>query len=195
MAVIPSLSKIDGAPRYDKVRQLSLIWRLAGLLLLFFGFGCHGAGAGCSALFQRTAAKTAPDFSLPLLGNEGHNVVLSEIYRNQPVLLVFWATWCPSCVEEIPTLNEWQQKESAAKNFRILAVNVQESASQIQKLFERQSIQYPVVLDKDGNVSDQYGLVGLPASVLIAKGGKILYYGFSLPPNLDELLQHGGEVQ
>ncbi len=150
---------------------------LAGLIVLGL--------AGCSASGSRL--QTAPDFSLPEVVS-GKKTVLSETNREKPVLLVFWASWCPACREEIPQVNEIYKKYSP-EDLQILAVNVQESAGILKPFLKEFSIEYPVVMDESGEVSVKYGIEGLPTSVLLAKGGKILYYGFSLPGNLSELLE------
>ncbi len=137
---------------------------------------------GCGARPQK--GSQAPDFTLYDLQEK--SVQLSQINQQSPVLLIFWATWCPSCVEEIPELNRLHQTKRS-DGLKILAVNVQESQTQIKDFLKKNSIHYPIVLDSTGEVAEKYGIVGLPASVLLAKGGEILYYGFSLPHQIKEL--------
>lgn len=148
---------------------------LAGLFLFL------NCGAG-------SRNKIAPDFTLPSMAKEQSPVTLSTLYQQTPVLLVFWATWCPSCVEEIPELNRLKAEYPEDK-LQILSVNVQESRSRVSRFLKKNSMKYPVLLDEHGEVAGAYNLVGLPVSVLLAKGGEILYYGFSLPPNLDQWLE------
>lgn len=148
------------------------------VLLAFFLF----AAFGCA---QKNIGQPAPDFTLPVLSENHQIVTLSTVAEKQPVLLTFWASWCPSCVEEIPRLNEWQGKY-ASKGLAIYGVDVQEPKDRVQQFVKAKEIRYPILLDEDGQVASRFGLVGLPASVLVAKGGKILYYGFSLPSNLDQ---------
>lgn len=130
-----------------------------------------------------------PDFTLPALAG-GKPVVFSEVNRENPVLLVFWATWCPSCEEEIPALNEIQKKFSS-QGLRILAVNVEESGQAVQDFQKNHPMNYPVLLDEKGKVTNQFGLAGVPVLVLAQKGGNVLYFGFSLPADLEKLLQKG----
>ena len=99
------------------------------------------------------------------------------------------ASWCPSCVDEIPILNQWHQKYASSGAVSILGVNVLESRERIKTFLSDNSIDFPVLLDSDGETAEQYGISGLPVTVFLAKGGKILYYGFSLPENLEELIQ------
>ena len=134
------------------------------------------------------AGTAAPDFSLDTAG-EPRKVTLSEVVGGNPVLLVFWASWCPACREEIPVLNEWYRTWSP-RGLKILSVNVEEPPAAVLKFSKQQKIEYPVLLDREGETANRFGLVGLPAAILLAKGGKILYYGFSLP-NLERYWEKG----
>ena len=158
--------------------------RLSALLAALF----LCAAAGCRESPEFSTGQAAPDFDLPLLSGAPRQIRLSEAARENPVLLVFWASWCPACVEEIPELNGWYE-EYAPRGLRLLGINVAESPWQILKFMRLQPIRYPVLLDKDGAVANLYGVAGIPAAVLIAKGGKIQYYGFSLPRNIESFLE------
>ncbi len=136
---------------------------------------------GCTVSRPLPQGSSAPDFSLPTLENPAVQITLSELNRETPVLLVFWATWCPNCVEEIPALNELQSKYSG-KGLKILAVNLEESRKTVEEFVKKQPISYPVVLDERGKTSNLYNLSGIPIAVLLEKGGKVLYYGYSVPP-------------
>ena len=159
------------------------------LLLLIFQASCDFSPAGgCRAPFTASSGpflgSEAPNFTLPNLS--GEPVELARLFNEKPVLIIFWATWCPTCREEIPVLNEWIEKYPG---LQILAVNVQEPAERVRAFAEKEGIRYPVVLDPEAEVAAQYGLVGVPASILIARGGRILYYGFALPGHVDQLIR------
>ena len=125
----------------------------------------------------------APNFVLPNLA--GEDVELAALANQKPILLVFWATWCPTCVEEIPVLNDWTKRYP---QLQILAVNVEEPPARVRTFVEKRKIQYPVVLDQEAEVAHEFGLVGIPAAVLLAKGGKVIYFGFALPKNIEQLI-------
>ena len=154
---------------------------------LYFGLRF---GLGSAPLpFQGFRSQSAlPDFELSTLEGPSEKVVLSERVDEHPVLLVFWATWCPSCVEEIPTLNRWHRL-LGPKGLQILSINVKESPDQIRRFREDHPMEYPVLLDSEGRVADRFGLGGLPVSILLERGGKILYYCFSLPHRIDQLME------
>ena len=144
---------------------------------------------GCRPFSHKKVGEKAPDFSLRELGAK-KSVTLSSLNQQNPVLLIFWASWCPGCVEEIPLLNQWQHRYGP-KGLKILGVNVEETEQEIVSFKKSQPVDYPILLDSEAAVARDYGIVGLPASIFLDRGGEILYYGFSPPPNVDELLQKG----
>lgn len=113
----------------------------------------------------------APDFALRTL--EGNTVRLSE-YRGQKVVLInFWATWCPPCQLEMPTMQQIYS-EYKGRGFEILAVNIEPDAKQeIRDFIKELRLTFPIVLDPDMKVSRKYRLIGLPVSVLIDRQGII----------------------
>ena len=160
---------------------MSFSRRLLKLLCILIALTQFSCGGGCTEKKHREAlGKQAPDFTLPLLGQPDKSASLSEIVKNRGVLLVFWATWCPSCVHEIPILNGWM-RDYKDRGLVIYGINVGETPSKITRFSKNISIDYPVLLDTSKDVSASYGVSALPVAVLLAKGGKIIYYGFSLP--------------
>ncbi|MDQ7824512.1 MAG: TlpA disulfide reductase family protein [Candidatus Eremiobacteraeota bacterium] len=132
------------------------------------------------------APAKAPDFTLHDL--KGDAITLSEVYGKKAVLLVFWATWCPSCREEIPELKKLAESMKG-KNFEILAVSVKESAKTLQAFAEKEAIPYRVLNDWDGQVAKQYGLVGVPTNFIIDRKGAVHYSGHALPDDPHALLE------
>ncbi len=165
------------------------------LTVLAGGMGVSNVSqGGCRQIQGRSESRNQEsqkplDFTLPTLTDENKTMTLSEMTREHPVLLIFWATWCPACLKEISVLNGWHRKWEP-RGLRIVSVDVEESREHLLQFYNRRRIDYPVLLDRDGKVADRFGLVGLPVSILLAKGGKIIYYGFSLP-NLERHLDKG----
>jgi peroxiredoxin len=113
----------------------------------------------------------APDFNLPDTGGKLHR--LSD-YRGRPVIINFWATWCPPCREEIPSMNRaWRvlREEGVA----MLAVNVGEDEDTIFVFTADYPAEFPLLLDRTGEVIGQWPVKGLPTSYVIAPDGTLAY--------------------
>lgn len=122
------------------------------------------------------AGSTAPDFTLETIA--GETIVLSEILKNQRVVLDFWASWCPPCVKAISELEEFYSENK--DKIGVLGINVQESKAKVESFLKKKGVSYPVVLDSDGSVARLYNVRGIPTIVLVEKDGSILYYGHSV---------------
>lgn len=115
------------------------------------------------------AGQLAPDFYLPTL--QGKAVRLSEL-RGRPVVVNFWATWCTPCRREMP------QFKAAYDQYRdrgllVIAVNVQEPEGSVRQFAEEFGLDFPVALDRSGEVSRAYRLLGLPATYFIDRQGVV----------------------
>jgi cytochrome c biogenesis protein CcmG/thiol:disulfide interchange protein DsbE len=113
--------------------------------------------------------KLAPTFQLPDLN--GQNVSVQDL-RGKPVLVNFWASWCGPCVYEMPYIQEVYDKWSG-DGLVVLAINIGESLSQAREFMESSQLSFPVLLDKDGKVAEQYNVRGIPMSVFIDREGII----------------------
>ncbi|MEM7539520.1 MAG: redoxin domain-containing protein [Chloroflexota bacterium] len=109
----------------------------------------------------------APNFRMQL--DDGQYLDLSDL-EGTPVVLNFWATWCGPCRAEMPDLVEQYEHND---ELVILAINTQEELKRVQPFVDEFQMSMPVVLDKDGEIKDMYGVRGMPTSVFIGKDGKI----------------------
>jgi peroxiredoxin len=127
----------------------------------------------------------AADFNLKTL--EGRNVKLSDYKGKNPVYLIFWATWCPACKEEIPKLKAIYSKFQP-KELIMLAVNVgiNDSAKKAALYKERHNLPYPVLFDNDSLVTKLYNVMGTPTMVIIDKKGIVRYRSSAAPDDLDK---------
>lgn len=115
----------------------------------------------------------APDFTLPDMDEEKHS--LSD-YRGKVVMLNFWATWCPPCRREIPSMESIFQDLGEA-GFVVLAVNEFEDPEHVFAYTGQLSVfpNFPILFDADSAVAQAYNVKGLPTTVLIDKQGRIVY--------------------
>jgi peroxiredoxin len=113
----------------------------------------------------------APDFSL--LTPDDETLSLSD-YRGQPVLVFLWASWCSVCKATMPGLQA-VYSDYQALGFEILAVNTtfQDTLSAALNYFQSQGYTYPILLDRDGAVSDAYELHALPTAILVRPDGVV----------------------
>ncbi|MGD8309221.1 MAG: TlpA disulfide reductase family protein [Chromatiales bacterium] len=113
----------------------------------------------------------APPLSLPTLG--GGTQRLADP-TGRVVLVNFWATWCPPCVEEIPSLNRLYAR-LADEGLQILAVNVGESPEQVGRFLEDKPTAFPVLLDEDGRALRDWKVYAFPTTFAIDSQGRIRY--------------------
>ena len=119
------------------------------------------------------AGTTAPNFPLEISGKPGH---LSD-YKGKVVVLNFWATWCPPCVEETPVLNRLQ-KRIAERNGVVLGVAADEDPAAYEKFLHEQGVIFPTYRDpgtKDNHspIAQTYGTSMYPETYVIDRNGKI----------------------
>ena len=113
----------------------------------------------------------APNFSLP--GLDGQMVRLTD-YRGKVVLLNIWATWCPPCVEEMPSMEKLYQKLKG-EGFEILAVSIDESGAQdVLPFMKKHKLSFPALTDPEGRIKGLYQTAGVPESFVIDKDGTLV---------------------
>jgi peroxiredoxin len=114
----------------------------------------------------------AEDFRLTDL--EGKQQSLSQ-YRGKIVLVNFWATWCKPCTTEMPAMQTIYDK-LRDKGFVVLAVNELEDDAKVREHIKQYGHTFPVLMDHDNKVANQFGVFGLPVSVFLDEKGVIQEY-------------------
>jgi thiol-disulfide isomerase/thioredoxin len=114
-----------------------------------------------------------PDFTLADMDGEQHS--LSD-FRGQVVMLNFWATWCPPCRREMPSMERLYSKLKD-QGFVVVAVNQFEDPDLVFEFTGRLSLAptFPILFDRDSRVAEQFKVKGLPTTYLLDKQGRIHY--------------------
>jgi len=144
---------------------------IASLFIIIFIF-CAAAHA------QRPVRSNAPDFKLK--DAFGSEVSLEGFRGKSAVLLLFWATWCPYCKEELKGIED-RYKELEKEGVKLLAVDVGEPPNAVTSFLSRRGLNFTVLMDKDMTVTDSYGIIGVPFFVLIDKEGIIRFANSYFP--------------
>lgn len=111
----------------------------------------------------------APDFTLTDI--DGRTWTLSEL-KGQVVFLNFWATWCPPCISEIPSIQNLYNT-LPQDQFKMLAVLYNDEAGNAKSFAEKLDITLPILIDKGNRVGMRYGLTGVPETFILDKEGFI----------------------
>lgn len=113
----------------------------------------------------------APPFTLQ--DEEGHPRSLAD-YRGKVVLLNLWATWCPPCRAELPSLTQLAEELGNEPNFALVSLSVDDDWAAVKGFFKGQAPTFPVLLDKGARVSGSYGTTQFPESYVIDPSGKVI---------------------
>lgn len=114
--------------------------------------------------------RAAPDFTLNTL--DGREITLSDFKDKKPVILDFWASWCPNCNRSLPKNNIYYSLYR--DDIELLAINLQEDRSTVASYVNEEGFDFPVLLDPEARVSQKYGIRYTNVHVLINKKGKIV---------------------
>lgn len=111
------------------------------------------------------------DFTLKTI--DGKNLTLSQL-KGKVVFLNFWATWCPPCRTEMPSMEILHQRYKD-QGLEFVAVDIMESGAEVSDFLRDNRYSFPVVLDASGNVSSSYGIQAVPATFIIDRDSKIIF--------------------
>ena len=114
---------------------------------------------------------TAPDFTLQ--GEDGNTYRLSD-YRGKVVVLNFWATWCPPCRYEMPSM-ERAHKKLQGEKIVLLAINVGESEDKVFEFTGQYPVTFPLLLDTEGAIIRKYQVIGMPTTFVIDPRGIVTH--------------------
>jgi thiol-disulfide isomerase/thioredoxin len=147
------------------------IFFLFTMCLILSLTACHKADSPKVSAVAREKSP-APDVSVVSLAN-GSTLKLSDL-KGKVVLLNFWATWCPPCREEIPSMMKLNSS-MAGKPFQMVAISIDEGGKPaIESFFKASGFSLPTYLDESGASSKSYGITGVPESFIIDKQGVLV---------------------
>ena len=124
-----------------------------------------------SSLGQPLSGKLAPEFILELLS--GKSMSLKEFREGKKAIMIFWATWCPHCREELEALS-LKLEEISSKDVKVILVNVGEAREDVQSFLQSRHLALDCFLDEDNTISGLYGVRGVPTALLINEAGVII---------------------
>lgn len=136
-------------------------------LLLFFSLNIY--------------ADVVPDFNLPIYDTDS-KFILSEKLKGKKVLINFWASWCTSCIHEIPLLENLKEKYGSDVIF--VAINAGEKSNLIDRFLKKYKFTYLILKDEDRSFSKSIGVDSLPVTIVLDQDRKIIYRGFTPPKEI-----------
>lgn len=145
-------------------------------LLIFAGLSGNKTPAnGTASVNDSVSANSAttnpaPDFTLQKLG--GGTISLSEFRGKKPVVVDFWASWCPNCRRDMPKLNGFYEKYK--DTVEVIGVNLQEKESTVKNFVESRGIGFPIALDPSGHASNAFGIQYTNTHFLIDINGNLV---------------------
>ena len=111
----------------------------------------------------------APDFTL--LDLDGNQVSLGD-FAGQPLVINFWATWCPPCQDEMPLLVEAFEREGGQVVF--LAISIDEPERAVRRFAEKNDISFIILLDEGGKVASEYQVKSIPITFFVNRDGQVV---------------------
>lgn len=129
-----------------------------------------------------------PIANLSLTSLDGKEVEISD-FHGKVILINSWATWCPPCEAEMPSLEKFY-RENKAQGFEILAINAGEPKEIITKFKNNNLITFPIFVDPDGSILESFGITNLPTTIVVNREGIVEYIhiGMLFDEDLEEVI-------
>lgn len=131
--------------------------------------------------------KRAPSAIVQTL--DGKAVDLGSYVGRAPMLIEFWATWCPQCHELEPTLVAAQKKYAGKMKFIGVAVSIRQSPGRLKAYQAKHKLPYEILFDANANASDAYEVPATSYVVIVDRRGKIVYTGLGGSQNLEAAIR------
>ena len=160
----------------------------------YVSFAASGIKLGAGQGESLSIGKPAPDFTL--LALDGQLIRPADL-RGKVVLINFWASWCAPCRKEMPLLVQ-AARRYRDRGFEVVAINIQEDRDRVSRFVGEFELDFPVLIDSAGDVTQQYRVQGLPTSYLIDREGVVRerkigeYSRADLVATIERLLEQAG---
>jgi cytochrome c biogenesis protein CcmG/thiol:disulfide interchange protein DsbE len=143
---------------------------LASLVGLFAWQLAHRhAGRDFAGAVDRGSTPVAPSFTLPLLDASGELELAS--LRGRATVVNFWASWCPPCHEEAPSLNRLS-RQWEPRGVRFVGVDMNDASDSARRFARENGLRFTLVRDAGATVKDRYGVTGPPETFVLDRGGR-----------------------
>lgn len=130
----------------------------------------------------------SPPFVLKTI--DGSMVRSNDIKGKKPMFLVFWATWCSICREEIPNLKKiYSTFEPKGMGFVAINIGVNDSLTRVKRFIAKYKIAYPVAFDEGSRVTKRFNIHGTPTIIIVDKRGIVRYRSASIPDDFEKYFQ------
>jgi len=160
---------------------------------LVFASVCIGSAASLSARSVSAqeigiaVGKRAPSAIVKTL--DGKSVDLGSYVGRTPMLIEFWATWCPQCHELEPALLAAQKKYAGKAKFIGVAVSIRQSPARLKAYVAKHKLTHEILFDADANASDAYEVPATSYVVVINRKGEVVYTGLGGSQNLEAAIR------
>lgn len=163
---------------------------LRACLGLFLSFSFLFPGTGCvraqGPFDHPLVGRPAVDFTLTSL--QGESVSLLEQIKGKKAILFFWATWCPHCREQMVAI-QTSKEQFSKEGIEVILIDIGEQKDRVERFFSAQRLDYPVLLDVEGSVSEQYLVYGVPSLYYIGADGNVRAVEHGLLRRYSEILK------
>ncbi|HVF54272.1 MAG TPA: TlpA disulfide reductase family protein [Actinomycetota bacterium] len=150
--------------RSDGTLRRFLAAVLVGLIATVIGYAALRPAPGSPG-----ASGEAPEFELPFLS--GNGTLSSDELRGKPVVLSFWASWCPPCREEAELLEAVSQ--DYAGEITVVGINTRDTEPEARAFVEEFDLTYPLLRDTGSDLFNELGFIGLPQTLFVTSSWKL----------------------
>jgi cytochrome c biogenesis protein CcmG/thiol:disulfide interchange protein DsbE len=149
----------------------ALIGVTALLGLLVYGLSHNGPARDIDESLAKGEREAAPSFDLPRLQGSGRRSLAD--YRGKVVVLNVWGSWCDPCRAESPLLQRWHERISRGGKATLLGVDVLDNTPDATAFVREYGLTYPQLKDPDDKVRSDYGVAGVPETIVIDPRGRV----------------------